>query len=226
LVLNIAKAGDSAAILAACREVWPEEGFTEDRIREALQDPHHASTIAVQNERVLGFIDGFVTYSADGCPRWEVDLLGVIPGCRGCGIGLQLVQSSLRQAAKYRPVFARALIRMDNIASRAVFRKAKFLEDGGTLELFCSRQPPEEGVALPAAAFLVPVRTFSYRGRWLEGELTESAFLAARPDLKAGDGLAGALVASSDGISRSLASDAGFSKVGDYRWWFHPLQKI
>ncbi len=223
--LRPAQTGDSLIIHSACRMVWPEEDFKVQQIQEALADPQHAAVIAVKNGCVTGFVDGFMTTSAGGLKRWEVDLLGVVRAHRGRGIGLQLVQANLSRARVFQPQIARALIRTDNTTSQVVFKRAGFLETENAVDLYCSRNPTGSPASLAPGAALVPVRTFSYNGFWLEGELSESAFLAARSFLTDGGDLVGCLIESGDIAGHQVAAKAEFNFINTYRWWFYSWQE-
>ncbi|NPV75210.1 MAG: GNAT family N-acetyltransferase [Anaerolineae bacterium] len=221
LTIRPAQAEDAALILGAYRPVWPEEVVDQAQIQAALQDPSHATVIALWGGKAVGFADGFLTVSPDGVRRWEFDLLGIIPEWRGQGIAGQLIQTNLAQATAFHPQFARALIRLENIASQRVFASAGFLEQPAVYYLYVARLPVKSHFAAPLGATLVPVQTFAYNGFWLEGYLTEEALWAARAALTETGDLAGVLIHAKRASDRRAAVASGYDLVGAYRWWHY-----
>lgn len=219
--IRSAQAVDDTLIFDAYLPVWNEGTVDRAQIRACLQDPSHAATLALWGEKAVGFSDGFLTVSAENVPRWELDLLGVVPQWRGHGIAKQLVQANLVQAAVFNPQFARALIRIENIASQRAFAAAGFLEQPGAYHLFVTRLPAESRLTAPPGAALIPVQTFAYRGFWLEGDLTEDAFWAARAALTKRGEIAGVLIDTRQLSTCRTAATAGYSVAGTYRWWYY-----
>lgn len=94
IILRLATRDDAPNIAALKRRVWPDENADLVRIAKALSDPAHTVLIAVHGELVVGFAHAFVTHSAQGAMRWEVDLLAVYPDYRGRGLGVRLLQAA------------------------------------------------------------------------------------------------------------------------------------
>src|SRR5687768_8493449 len=87
---------DAPTIARLKQEVWPDDTADPVEIASAIQHPDHASHIAFIEKEPAGFIDGFTTTAANGVLRWEVDMLAVIPACRGQGIGTQLINANTK----------------------------------------------------------------------------------------------------------------------------------
>ena len=74
----------------------------------------------------MGYVSAFSTYS-QAAGRWEVDELAVHPQAQGRGIGTALVARALEVGAQQIDLCeARALVAVDNLASRRVFLKNGF----------------------------------------------------------------------------------------------------
>lgn len=119
---------------------------------------------------LVGFVSAFLTVGASGLRRWEIDLVAVRQDSQGQGLGTQLIRRICEVGASNEVSLARALIRVENIASQRVFEKVGFTTDGQLHHLLL--WTPEPG-AVPIPCFpgltLLPVDTLTYRGLWIEG---------------------------------------------------------
>lgn len=232
---------DGAAICKVYRAAWPEEEIQEEQVVSTLQDSSHAASVALRGKEMVGFVDGFRTVSRTGRYRWEVDLLAVIPSARNRQVAGRLVETNLRQVLKMYPkdcaaqetgaplYFTRALIHIDNTASKRVFARCGFSNSIAELHLFTTRRPllnPNIAACrsrFPSEAWLVGVQTFTYGGWWLEQGIaqgfTPAMLQSARAALVERPGLLGVLIAAEDLSSRQAAIEAGYSFVGAYTWW-------
>jgi len=149
--------------------------------------------------------------SPEGTLRWEVDLLGVHPDYRGRGIARELVEAVVEAGRGYDAQRARALIRIDNVASLNTFKRCGFSLDERVYDLYVADLAASE-VAFPPDSHLAAVETLTYSGVWIEGELSLDALRFGRT--QAGSGIAGVVVPAG-----SLAAEqAGFERIGQYRW--------
>jgi ribosomal protein S18 acetylase RimI-like enzyme len=163
---------------------------------------------------LIGFVDAFMTVSADGVPRWEVDLLGVHPNCRGRGIAQRLIAASVEAGREQGAQVIRALIHVNNGASAGAFRRVGFVPAQSTRELYVSDQPVDEADTSPPAAHLIPVCTLTYTGIWIEADHSPQSLRAARAArAKYGWLIAGAL------LPTGVPAPESFARVGEYRWW-------
>jgi ribosomal protein S18 acetylase RimI-like enzyme len=211
----------TAAIAAVKRAVWEDEPADETHIATVIAEPDHATHIAVQNDEVVGFVDGFLTLSAEGVRRWEVDLLGVLPAQRGQGIASQLVALNTRAGFEMGASRARGLVAIGNIGSEKTFVRSGFQVEDTTCGLYVSDGAAAE-TPTTNGLHLLPVNTINYRGVWLEGVLSAQGFrkaLAVRA--RYGWDVAGAVIPLAQSTMLEAAQAAGYASIGEYRWWHH-----
>jgi ribosomal protein S18 acetylase RimI-like enzyme len=209
---------DVEALLAIKQAVWPDEAANLDRIRAALGDAAHVTLVAEVNGRIIGFVDSFMTAAYGGARRWEVDLLAAQPDYRGQGAARRLVTAATRAGCERGAELARALVAVDNQASRRVFAGCGYSCENRVRSLYLSSDGAAGSSHSSDDAYLIPVRTLNYRGVWLEEVYTTAAFRRAQSVCAEQKlDLAGALVP--DEWAAENARKAGFVPVGDYRWW-------
>lgn len=215
----LATPSDIAALATIKHATWPdEEPLNPTIFAAALQTPGHQTHIVAVNGRSVGFVSGFVTQSAMGEQRWEVDLLAVHPDFRRLGLGSKLVATTLEAAPTF--AFARTLIHVNNQPSQRSFSRHGFHPSGSPVILHICSHPTPNTLPLPNTAHLVPVNTLTYRGLWLEGELSSVAFQAAQAEcLHQQRDLVGALIPAADSASQQMAEKCGFVAVGTYQVW-------
>lgn len=219
VTIRPAKFEDTHHLAALKKDIWREEESDTRKIIAALRHPDHRTFVAQMEEKIIGFVDGFITYSAAGILRWEVDLLGVAAVWRGNGLGKQLVYTSMQAGKKLGAELARALIRVNNITSQVTFRRIGFTAQPVVYQLYITREQTAP-VDLPSQAYLIPVVTFNYRGVWLEDDFSAPALLSAHAALNRPENeLAGALIPESQPENLRLAEAQGFNFVGAYQWW-------
>jgi GNAT superfamily N-acetyltransferase len=177
--------------------------------------------VATVNGRVAGFVDGFLTLSADGVRRWEVDLLAVHPVYRNQGLASQLVMENSRAGFDMGADMARALIRLDNAGSQHTFIRCGYTCDQNEYALYVSLDTGCETGRLPSDAYLIPVGTINYRGLWVEGHVSVDGLRYAQKIWARCDyDLVGAVIPVSQYAAVRSAEDAGFALAGVYQWWF------
>ena len=218
---------DAQGIRRVRERVWPHDPVEETRIDAALCASDHSTSVAISEDAVIGFVDGFVTVSAAGIRRWEVDLLAVHPASRGQGIASQLVEHSTRAGLEHGAALARALIQVDNTASQRAFEKNAYITNSITHHLYVT-SARYMGGALPVLPGMhaVVVSTLNYRGVWLEGCWTADAFRAAQALLAQHQcDVAGAVIPAHDADAGRAAQVAGYELIALYHWWYRDLHR-
>ncbi len=183
---------------------------------ESVSKSNHVTLLETSGDGALiGFVDGFSTASSEGVCRWEVDLLGVHPDHRGRGVAQRLIRASVAAGRELGAATARALVKLDNAASRAAFLRCGFAPDETVCDLYVSDQAAAGRVSAPEDAYLIPVSTLTYGGVWVEGVQSAEALRAAqRARTRYGWDFAGAVIP-----VRTLAmAETGYALVGEYRW--------
>ncbi len=150
--LRPARPDDLDDVLAIERASFGDP-WTRDAFASFLAHPAIRFTIAVQGATVVGY--AIAMGGAD-----EVDLanLAVLPTMRGAGIGRQLVEAVLRDAAVARATAVYLEVRASNVAAQALYRRCGFAEVGRRKGYY--DHPREDAVvmrcAVPATAGAPP----------------------------------------------------------------------
>ena len=208
---------DAASIVAVAASVWPDEPLDVTAIQHWIATTKRGTSVAVLDGDVVGFVDGFLTQTEHGQPRWEVDLLAVSSEAQGYGIGRRLVGTSVEAGIAAVGMTARGLIRSGNVASERVFAASGFKVGYRTLQLCV-----DDTLMLPVEAgsvHVVPVRTFRYEGVWLEA-VTPNALATLRIG---GSGVTGALIPVDDHHALAAAEEVGLQPGGEFRFWERAL---
>jgi len=203
--------GSQAARLAT-------ETSSPERIAIVLRDPAHITLIAVLDGQALGFVDGFLTFAANGTSRWEIDLLAVHPRSQGQGMATRLVEASTDAGRKASARLARGLVGVENIPSQRTFARCGYTLEPELQALYISSTSAKAPV--PEAAHLIPVSTLNYVGAWVEGTLSPESFAAGQAIHAQNNwDVVGAVIPLSEPASIWAAQAAGYTLVGYYRWW-------
>jgi GNAT superfamily N-acetyltransferase len=216
---------DVLGIVDVKRQVWPDEDADVDLIAAAVADPGHATHLAMIGSAAAGFVDGFLTRSASGLRRWEVDLLAVAAPQRGRGIGRGLVEASTQAGCECGARLARALIKLDNSASERAFHHNGYRAEGEVQELHVLPGAAVAGKeALAQGLHLVNVLTFNYTGVWLEPAPDVACVdFASIVSPAPGADVVGVLIPFQKGEWAESARSVGFEPLGRYRWWVRML---
>ena len=215
---------DAPGIAAVKAAAWPGEASQAASIAAVIRQPGHATLVAVENGRVLGFVDGFLTHALAGVRRWEVDLLAVHPDHRRRGIGRALVTACTDAGRTAGAARARALIQLDNVGSQNTFARCGYQVNEAVCRLFVCTDGGASGPPPPLDAHFIPVVTLNYRGLWIEGKLSAAGFEAARAArARFGLDLVGAAIPLAEAEALRAAQRARFRAVGDYQWWRRAL---
>lgn len=214
---DAAETPEIAAVLADC---WPDDTPDPARIARLAGSAGRVTLCACGGGMLAGFADTFMTRSADGAQRLEIDLLAVRSEARGRGLGRALVDAAVRQAPSAASR-ARAFIRVDNIASERTFAAADFAGEAACRVLYTAS--PHHTAIVASGVYLVQVETLTYSGLWVEGAITADGLGAARgAAAQRGLDVAGVVVPAT-GSAASICEHAGFSQRGIYRWWARSL---
>ena len=175
--------------------------------------------VAELDGAVVGFAANFLTRSAVGESRFELDLLAVDSAARGRGVGFALMASCIQAASKSGADSLRALVRDDNLAMSRICARADLLRSARPHELYIA-EPMIAPATAAHAAHLVAVDTLTYRGIWLEGELSQAAIDQAHQRAQAENrSRIGALVPAVDEQAAALLTSNGFISVGAFFCW-------
>lgn len=203
----------------------------ETQIVRALQERGNLTMIAVEEETIAGFASGFLTYNQVW--RWELDLLGVLPAFQGQRLGRQLIQACTQTgytdafSRNCKPQLARGLVATHNVASQKAFAHAGYTLLSEIMALFVSvGNYPNYTPILVEKTELIPVITLTYRGFWIEGEITQAQTLHAAQVTKTRYGWysTGAVVPLVDKIACQLLHDNEFTMLGEFQWWEYKYQ--
>jgi L-amino acid N-acyltransferase YncA len=250
-----ARPTDTEGIADVVTDVW-EQGVLPDVCEAQIEADWCALWVATDDadrrhpadrrhsEEVVGFASAFSTVDPSDQGRWEVDLVAMRSDNQGQGLGTQLISHVCRAAKRNEVSLARALIRVENVASRRAFENVGFTTDGQVHQLVLwspgrgdSVSPDESEVKRSASVFvghvaLLPVDTVMYRGLWIE-DLTAVCAEAQRLALETAHDIVvrehrdniGALIPVEE-VS-CLATDLRVKGVihGEYTWFVKPRGK-
>src|SRR5690606_29957291 len=125
-----AQDGDAPEIARIIRTVWSDSNPDHHTVARRLDEDGRAAFITVHEGAAAGFVDAFRSaYDAlDGTQPhfWEVDLLAVEPAFHGRGIGRALIEAARDAGRGAGTRYARALVRLDNVAAQTAFKRAGF----------------------------------------------------------------------------------------------------
>lgn len=176
--------------------------------------------VAELDGMAVGFAASFLTRSAAGETRFELDLLAVDSAARGRGVGYALVAGCIQAAAASGADSLRALVRTDNLAMSRICARGQLLPSARMYELYIADAQPVNAAAAAHAAHLLPVDTLTYRGIWLEGDLSQAAINQAHHRAWAEKrSRIGALIPAVDAQAAALLTKNGFVSVGEFCWW-------
>jgi GNAT superfamily N-acetyltransferase len=219
---------DAPEVAAIKHTIWPDELVDVAQIAKAIQEPSHATHVGLHAHRIIGFIDGFSTYSAQGIHRWEADLLAVHPDYRGHRVGERLVRANTKAGDQRGAEVARGLIRTENIASQRTFARCAYQPDGPFCELyvFSKREHIQNEILFTRKVHAIPVTTLTYNGCWLEVDFSSDTQSGEYPIHVNNERLVvGVLIPIEEKEMSHSIQQAGFVKVGQFQWWILSLNK-
>jgi len=232
LKIRPAKFSDVSGISTVVTEVWGQ-AINTDICLEQIRRDDCGIWVAVDEGAVVGFVSAFLTLGQQGHRRWEVDLLAVRSVWRGCQLGQKLVEATWADAQRQQVDTARAIIRIDNVASQRSFTRAGYTSDRRIYNLFLWSPETGEETLLPEEVVFLPVDTLTYRGLWIEGlsgvavgqkqRVVETArAIIARQNRQN----AGALVLMDEIDHLAGGLYAGADMNGEYQQWIQPLGEL
>ncbi|MFC2037222.1 GNAT family N-acetyltransferase [Chloroflexota bacterium] len=115
---------DAQGLLDVERAVFNESPYSAEQLQVMLTGGPQRTWLAVANGSVTGFVVAFTTSGLHG-PRWEIDLLAVLPDWRKRGLATRLIRAATVQGSRVAPE-ARAFVATDNEASARAFGQAGF----------------------------------------------------------------------------------------------------
>lgn len=220
LTIRQASLADVVSIQQVKYAVWPSENPPQpNTVIAALETPSHQTLLALAGSELAGFVSCFVTSSAAGNARWEIDLLAVHPHFRRKGVASELLKTAVSSLPP-EATLSRGLIEVSNIGSQRSFARHGFQTDGVGYNLYISATTPYASATCPPETHLVPVNTLNYRGIWIEGVLSAEALAAGQAErLRQKVDVVGILIREDDIENNEQAQQSQFESVGRYQWW-------
>ncbi len=210
-------------------DVWNQPLLEEVFIKH-INSNEHSIICAYKDKEIVGAVSSFFTISNTNKRRWEVDLIAVKSEYQGLGIGISLLNESLKEAAKQNVDFARAVVRLENIPSQRIFEKAMFKTDGITnfLQLWEPEDNKVKSLVNKKATYL-PMDTLSYRGLWIENLFDKMTSSEIKQAIKYARYIAFTQERVNTGV---LVSEIDLKKIpkeildeskchGKYNWWIY-----
>lgn len=200
--------------------IWPDENTTADYLATIIQQDDHSTHVALCDDKLVGFVDGFLTLRIDGKRRWELDLIGVHPDYQRRGIARQLLMANTQAGRSMGAEVARGLVALANVSSQRTFAACGYTLNPQVCHLYiCAAD-----LSLPSehaeGHHLIPVHTFNYRGIWVEGRLSPDNFaLALKARQKQQLDLVGAVIPLAEAAAIKFVEQASFDLIGEYQFW-------
>ena len=218
--IRCATSSDGPAVAQIVRQTFDENIEPgSPRVRKVLRA--NGTFVAIIGEDVVGFVSNFLTRSAEGLRRFELDLLAVASEARGSGIGDQLVGYSIARASQSGADMIRSLVATHNRAMQRICKGHGFARSSGSYSLFVAEPSADfEGNSPVHRAHLVPVNTLTYSGIWLEGSLSQAAIEAGHARATRVDmSRIGAVIPTDDSQTAALLRANQFDLAGEFHWW-------
>jgi len=159
-------------VMGIARVIWEAFGERPDTLHcmEVLDRAKQIVWVAEEEDRIEGFVAGFLTVVQKAVRRWEIDLLAVRPDSRGKSLSVQLLEAAWQDAKNHQVNFARGLVRVENHAAQESFKRAGYATNGKIYDLVIwEPQPSTTTCPERSQISLIPVDTLTYRGVWIEG---------------------------------------------------------
>lgn len=215
IIIRQTQSDDAPKIFEIIQSAF-DETTSVGQIKKSLEFGN-TSYVAELDNRVVGFVEGFITYSADGERRNELDLLAVHPDYHGQGIGTKIIEyfTLLDNPAD----FIRALIAVGNSRMEKALTRLGYKVENDTCGLYVSSDTGQSSSETPQDSHLIPVKTFTYDGIWLEGQITQQSIDSAMSLKNHENDVIGAVVSLNDTQTINLLQSSNFSLVNTYRRW-------
>lgn len=218
---RLASPTDSNAIAAVRHATWPDERVDLVAIQTTLQQDHFATTVAVDDQQIVGYLSCFPTMHPGHIVYWEHDQLAVHPNYRRHGIGRTLIALAYETGFVQGNDHHRAWIQINNIGSQAAFRANDFQTDQRIYSLYICLESAPATRKLSPQTHLIPVQTLSYSGYWLEGDVQPADFATARAWISPPERrLVGMMIPASRTDLLTAAKAAMYIEIEHFhRWW-------
>lgn len=219
-LIRYARVDDAPAIADIMHAVWSHDNPDMVLVASVIRLSQHVTLVATLDERIVGFIDGFMTQSSEGEPRWELDLVAVKPEYQQKGIAQQLIQTFTYAGQERGANFTRALVHIDNTPCQFALAKCGYECDGAVYSLYVASGGIAVEAQMSPTAHLIPVQTFAYYGIWLEDVRSPQDLANARTlRLQTRLDIVGAAIPQTDQALTAAAQAAGFENNGSYQYW-------
>ena len=215
-----AKPGDAQVIAGIARAAFAEViEPSSPRVLRILAEP--LTQVATVDDQIVGFVSNFLTRSLQGSWRFELDLMAVAEGAQGRGFGGTMVAESISLARQSQAESVRALVAAHNSPMQSLCRRCGFKRSSARYHLYVAA-PKSNPVAAGRdyAAHLVQVETLTYKGIWLEGELSQAAIdraqvCARRPNCSR----IGTVIPQDNAAAAAILRANQFERIGEFDWW-------
>lgn len=188
-------------------------------IANIIKEGAHYPLLAVIENHVVGFIDGFLTTSIEGHIRTELDLLAVHPDYQHRGIGKNLITAFTNLIEFQSLKYIRALVRTDNTSMQLAISKCGYTIDKGVQTLYVLPKTPTKPIS--QGAHVIAVNTFTYGGVWLEGKIADETLKTLDFGQSRVGQITGSVVPKSDANTIGQLLKQGFEPVKDFHWWIY-----
>ncbi len=198
-----------------------DDNLNIERVKQLLTLSHNYVYVAVKSDVVVGFVENFLTVSQDKRIRLELDLLAVHPDTRGQGIGKKLINTSIDLAQGLGVFCLRALIATENGVMQKACKRLDLTPSHNEFGLYVK---PTQKVLHPITetpnSHLIRVETLTYKGIWLEGDITASSLDNSHLIAKENQcDILGAVVDKVDTSIIDLLIKSQFTHIDDYHRW-------
>jgi GNAT superfamily N-acetyltransferase len=231
---------DAQAIAGLIAASFQEEA-NPAHIQALIEEAEHLTFVA-EDEEILGLIDGFYTPWKWELRRLELDLLAVHPEHSGKGIGKALIRKFTE--SQENAALIRALVAVNNKAMQHAMTATDYKQRWNTSSLYIATDG--NGSQQDTEDDLIPVKTFTYTGVWIDSIANQENIEAAqflRQNLgydivgRVADDILNSEKAFDTGdtipISEELLSqlmsetqlllDEGFRFVKQFHWWTYEI---
>ena len=221
-LLRPATPDDAYTIAHLIKQTHGDEVETQ-HIQAVIAGDNHTTLVAEVDRKVVGFVDNFITIAQDSTRRCELDLLGVDVEFQGHGLGSQLIEASTKAGHDSGATLIRALVAATNTPMHRAMTKTGYQQQPVMCRLYISSEQGQRA-KLPDSTHLIPVTTLTYRGVWIEGDISNDAIHAANTIReKHSWDIVGAVIPISDEAAIKLVEAADFNPVNHFQWWHKPL---
>lgn len=206
---------DAQAIAELIAAAFHEEA-NPTHIQSLIEGGEHLTFVA-EDEQIVGFIDGFYTYMPHKIRRMELDLLAVHPEHSGKGIGKALINTfgeSNEHAQKIR-----VLVAVTNIPMQRAMQNTGYQLQEPAMSLYVASEGKAEAHT-HEARWLIDIKTFTYTGIWIEGNISKEIIEAAhaRRELRRLE-VVGAVIPSDAHRQIKTLQASGFKSTKEFQWW-------